>query len=150
SSPTVSATIMGTLEIEGVPLEVFAQTGSNFMLYARLNSEQTIPLTALMKKYAPGVPAPSDLTVNRLSMVLSPGKFYQMSLLLADKPNPWLIPVGKKNIAIDKLLLELSSVQGGSVTGQFSGNASFGDDFQLAVNLTIPGSATMRGTFHHL
>ncbi|KFE64846.1 hypothetical protein [Hyalangium minutum] len=64
---SLAVTLMGTIEIEGVPISVMARSAGGFSLYAKLEGEQTIPLEKLMKTYAPGVPPPSDLTVKTLT-----------------------------------------------------------------------------------
>ena len=150
SSPSITVTLMGTLDLEGVKLQVIADNSDGFTLYARLTSEETLPLAALLAKHAPGVPAPSDLTVNRLSVTVAPGRSYQMSMLLADKPKPWTLPVGKLDLKLENLLFDFTYPKGGPVTGAFSGTAALGDDFLLSMACTIPGSVVLRGTARNL
>lgn len=145
--PSVAVQLMGTLEIEGVPLSVMARKDKDWTLYAKLDGAQTIPLTKLMKTYAPSVPPPSDLTVQTLAVSVNPGKSYGMSARLGDQPKPWVVPLGRSNITLGNVLLDFVYRQGGQVTGAFSGTASFGKTLSLSVGLGIPGSFAIRGTF---
>lgn len=144
---TLAVTLMGTVEIEGVPLSVMARSANGFSLYAKLEGAQTIPLEKLMKTYAPGVPPPSDLTVKTLALMVAPGRSWSMSMQLAGSPKPWTVPLGKSDITINDVSLNLSQTKGASVTGAFSGTASFGKTLTLSVGYTIPGSFAIRGVF---
>jgi hypothetical protein len=145
--PSVAVQLMGTLEIEGVPISVVARKDKDWALYAKLDGARTIPLTKLMKTYAPGVPPPSDLTVQTLAVSILPGKSYGMSARLGDQPTPWVVPLGRSNITLSGVLLDFVYKQGGGVTGAFSGTASLGKTLSLSVGLGIPGSFAIRGTF---
>jgi hypothetical protein len=144
---SLAVTLMGTVVIEGVPISVMARSASGFSLYATLDEAQTIPLAKLMKTYVPDVPPPSDLTVKTLALILSPGRSYSMAMQLAGSPKPWVVPLGKSNVTINDVSLNLNQSKGASTTGSFAGTASFGKSLTLAVGYTIPGSFSIRGVF---
>jgi hypothetical protein len=143
---SLAVTLLGTVEIEGVPISVRARGANGFSLFAKLDGGQTVPLAKLMKTYVPGVPPPSDLTVSTLALLLSPGRSYAMVMQLASKPTPWTIPLGKAGaIAINDVSLNLNQTRGASTTGAFAGTASFGKTLTLSVGYTLPGGFALRG-----
>ena len=146
--PSVGVTVMGTVEIEGVPLFISAQSAHGFTLYAKLDGGKTIPLKKLMQRYLPGVPAPSDLTIDRAMLTVAPGRIYAMSMSLAGEPNPWVIPLGKKDLTISDVMFDFSSPSGGPVSGSFAGTVALGKNLSLNINYDIPGSFMLRGDFY--
>ena len=65
-SMSLLAGVSGTLDIEGVPVSILAESGTGFTVYARLRDEQTVPLKKMMATHAPAIPAPADLTIDRM------------------------------------------------------------------------------------
>ena len=147
ASRSTSILLMGTVRIEGVPVTVCAESDDGFTLFALLEGAQTVPLASLMKTYAPGIPPPSDLTVNTLALTLAPGRTLSMSTTLADAPKPWVIPLGKSNVSLREVLFDFTTTRGSPTTGAFSGTAVFGKTLSLAVGYSVPGSLTLRGVF---
>ncbi|MFN8491635.1 MAG: hypothetical protein U0350_28815 [Caldilineaceae bacterium] len=146
-SPVFSVLLMGDCEIEGVPVKICAGDVGGFTVYAELGEAQTIPLKKLMATYAPDVPAPSDLTVDRLTVTLSPANYYAMSAALAQKPQPWVIEVGPKNLTISDVNLAFAKQKGGALSGSFGGTIAFADDVALVARYDIPGDIIIRGDF---
>lgn len=144
---SLAVTVSGIVKIEGVPLRITARSDRNFSLYAMLQDGQTIPLGALLNRYAPSLPAPSDLTIDSLAVTVTPGQFYAMAMSLASQPKPWMIPIGRRNIALSGLSLNLLSPQGGPVSGSFAGTAALSDELSLSMSWTIGQSLVLRGVF---
>ncbi len=147
---SVSVMVMGTLRIEGVPVSIVAESDDGFTLYARLDGAQTISLQQLMKKYTPGVPAPGELTVNTLALTLTPGQSCAMRTTLADKPKPWVIPVGRSDITVSDVAFDFRVPKTGPVSGSFAGTASLGKNLRLSMKYEIPANFALRGQFKDL
>ncbi len=145
--PSISVMVMGTMEIEGVPISIYAKSADNFTLYAMLEGKQTIPLQKLMKRYTPGVPTPSDLTIDSLMVAIAPGDYYAMSLAMAGKPNPWVISVGPSNLTISDVALDFTYPTGGSIVGSFAGTIEFGRGLAISIANYFPGPFAIRGNF---
>ena len=143
----LTASVMGTVDIEGVPIAVVARGGSGFSLSARLADGKTIPLTSLMKKFASDNAPPSELTVNAMRLTVAPGRSWGMAMQIASTPKPWVIPVGKSSISVNNVSLDLAQQTGGKTSGTFAGTASFGKILTLSVGYTIPGDVSIRGVF---
>ncbi len=148
AAPKLALTVGGELEIAGVALKV-AAGGDPFTFYASLAEGERIPLSALFASLAPGVGAPADLDVDRLDLGLSLGTQLSLGMELASK-TPWTIRVGKAEVALSNLSLDLSWQSGAAVTGTYAGAASIGKDLALSMKGTLAGDLTLRGTFTDL
>ncbi|MCG8436265.1 MAG: hypothetical protein MJA83_19785, partial [Gammaproteobacteria bacterium] len=146
-TPSITVIASGTVEIEGMPVNVTASSADDFTLYASLGKKQSIPLKKLMQSYTPGVPAPSDLTVDSMVATIAPSEFYAMSMALADKPKPWSLPVGHPNLSISDVHLNFQYPAGGSVSGSFGGTLNFSEDANMIMRYDIPGNFVIRGNF---
>lgn len=144
---SLTASLMGTVDIEGVPIEVIARGGAGFSLWARLAGGKTIPLTGLMKRFAPESAPPSELTVKTMSLKVQSGRAWAMALQVAGTPKPWVIPVGKSSVAVSDVSVDLARRSGGKTTGSIAGTASFGKILTLSVGYTLPGDVVVRGVF---
>ncbi len=144
-SPRTSVNVLGTLILENVPFSVSANTIGDFAVSAELIDNHTIPLQELMRAYAPSIPAPGNLAVTAMQMYIVPGKFYDMTMAVASKPDAWIIPLGPKGLEINDISLNINLVAGGSLKGNFLGTASFGNaSFRVSWNL--PGEFKISGT----
>lgn len=144
TSPQASVRIDGTIQVLGTPVLVGASTADGFTVYATLGAQADLHLPALLQTYAPGVPAPSDLTIDRLNLTVVPGTSYEMDLAMADTPNPWVIPLGPTSLQVSDLELWLRYA--GGLSGFFSGQLGIGG-VTLAATYTIPGDVQLRGAF---
>src|SRR5262249_50565291 len=144
NSPSVSVKLLGTLDIEGVPLNVFASNIEGFTVYAELAEKQTIPLKQLLQTYAPEVPAPSDLTVNSLRVSATPFKQYMMATTMAQGPDSWSLDVGPGKLKVSDASLIFSYPKGGRVNGTFGGSIAFGDIAKLSMRYDLPGNFVIR------
>lgn len=145
--PEFGVTVLGRCEIEGVPLDVFAGSRDGFTVYAELAERQTLPLERLMRTYAPGVPPPGDLSIDRLRVSVAPFKSYAMAVAIAGEPHPWVIDVGFKSLRVSEVVLALAYPRGGPVAGSFGGAIAFGDVATLRMRYDIPGDFVLRADF---
>ncbi len=147
AKPSVELDVMGTVEIEGVPIAVMASSTNDFTFYAQLGAAQTIPLKKLLNKYAPGLPAPSDLTIDRMVATVAPGKFYGFSSIMASEPNPWTIPIGPSELTIRDVNMSFTVPNQGQTTGTVGGILEFSKGVEFAVVYDLPGDVQIRGVF---
>jgi hypothetical protein len=147
SAPPVSVTMFGTLDIEGVPLRIRANNDRGFTIGAATQAPVRLPLNKLLTAHAPGIPAPSNLTINQLGASVSLGRSYSMSALLAGEPEPWTIPVGREKLTIEDVALNFSYPKGGPATGAFGGTIQFGDGLKLRAQYSVPGNFVVDGRF---
>lgn len=148
TQPTLrNAILMGVMEIEGVAVTVQASVKDNFTLTAWLSEGVTIPLKKLLTKYAKDIPAPSDLDINYLLASFSSDRSYSFAAYLADKPKPWVISVGKEDLTLTNLALDLSKTSTTPVAGRFSGSATLGNKYLLQLDYALPGDVQLRSTF---
>lgn len=143
----VEVTVIGSMQIEGVPINVYAGNTDGFTVFAELGEKQTIPLKHLMETYVPGVPAPSDLTIDALNVTVAPFRSYGMALAMAEEPEPWVIDVGFEKLTVRDVILAFSYPRGGPLAGTFGGSISFGDAVTLGIRYDIPGDIVIRGLF---
>lgn len=146
AKPEVMVKVQGVLSIEGIPLQIAASTEDQFTVYAATADKVSLPLDKLLKAHGPGIPAPSAMTVNRLSARISRTAGYELTALLAGEPDPWRIGVGKEKLTVSNVSLVLSHPASGSVSGTFGGRICLLDDVVLEANLQVPGSFFMRGS----
>jgi hypothetical protein len=137
-------TVYGSMAFEGVPVNVFASSRDGFTVYAELAEKQTIPLRQLMETYVPGVPPPSDLTVNTFAVSVAPFKQYSLALALAQQPDPWIIDTGVQQLAVSDVTLAVSYPKGGPVAGSFGGTVAFGQIATMTMRYDIPGNIVVR------
>ncbi len=143
----VSVGLRGTVEIEGVPIEISASSDEKYKVYGRLLGQQTIPLEKLMKTHAPGIPAPADLTVDSMCVTVAPGSFYALSTSLASRPHEWEIDLGPEKLKIEDVALNLVCEQGAPTSGSFSGTVEFAKDLMLSMRYDVPGNFMIRSVF---
>lgn len=142
---TTDAMVKGTALIEGVPIEVVAaRTAAGFSLTGVLLTQQTLPLTKLMKTWSPTLIAPSDLTIDQLRVSLASGGALRLGGGLADEPAPWKIHVGPGSLAIENVQFDLNVPAAGDTTGSFRGDILFGPDVKLSMAYQLPGAFVLR------
>ncbi|NEP55875.1 MAG: hypothetical protein F6K31_02480 [Symploca sp. SIO2G7] len=140
----VEITIYGNLEIEDVPFTVYSSRLEGYAVYAEMTEAQTLPLTTIMEKYAPGIDPPSDLTINIFRIGIAPRREYSMALAMAQAPNPWVIPIGPTDLTVEDVALGFSYPQGGPISGSVSGTISLGDFARFSIVYDTPGDIIMR------
>jgi hypothetical protein len=106
-----------------------------------------------MKSFAPGLPAPADLAIDRLKLVVSPGRFCQFMGSLATEPNAWTLDLGTTTLTIKNVQFDLliEQQQDGFVSsGGFGGELNIGENISISANYTIPGEFVIRGSVGRL
>ncbi|WP_282126781.1 hypothetical protein [Marinifilum flexuosum] len=147
TNPNVSVIISGQVDIEGVKVDIGASTLDGFTVYARTADKLTIPLKQLVSTYAPSIPAPSDLTIDKLQLGVSPKKRYSFALAMAGKPNEWTIPIGTTGFTVGDVVMNFRYLSGGSISGSVGGAIALGDIATISVAYDIPGDVIIRGDF---
>lgn len=145
-SAAATVEINGQVRVEGVPIRIAARSSDHYTVYAALAAEAQIPLRRLLATYAPGVAAPSDLTIDRLDVTVAPGTSYELSMAMAAEPNPWIIDLGPGSLRVSDLVLWLQYADG-ALAGMFSGDIAFGDAATLTIAYEVPGDFSIRGRF---
>jgi hypothetical protein len=140
----VGVMVYGNIKIEDVPFTVYAGYDDGFALYGEMTQGQTIALNKILTTYAPGIPAPGDLTINVFKVAIFPGQFYSMALTLASEPTPWIIPLGPKDSIVEDISMGFTYNQGGSATGTVSGIIKLTDGIQLNISYDTPGNIAIR------
>jgi hypothetical protein len=142
--PPVSVMVVGTLDVEGLPLSVYASNEDGFSVRAVTRGAINLPLDKLLRTHAPGVASPTPLTINNLSVAVAPGWGYGMCALLAGEPKPWVIPVGREALTVSDVVLDFQYPVGGPLAGSFAGKIDFADDILLSVSCDLSGNVTAR------
>lgn len=136
----VAVRVVGVVEVEGVPITITAESSEQFSVFAELAHSQTIPLKDLMTTYVPGVPPPSDLTIDALALGIVPQKQYSMAVSMAQQPNPWTLPLGPTTLTVSDVSLYFMYPQGGPLGGSFAGTIALGNVASMSMTYTIPGA----------
>lgn len=140
----VDITLYGNLAIENVPFTIYASSLEEYTVNAEMAEAQTLPLPRIMEKYAPGIPAPSDLTINIFRIGIAPRREYSMALAMAQEPNPWVIDLGPENLMVEDVALGFIYPQGGPISGSVSGTITLGNFAKLSLVYETPGDIIMR------
>lgn len=145
ASRSIGTSVWGTMLVEGVPLAISASSsGDDFMLSAALTGETTIPLASLMKTWSPMLPAPANLTIDRMLVSIVAGKSIQMAGALAGQPEPWELALGPGKLAIENVAFDITVPATGDPSGSFRGDIAFGKDVTLSMAYTLPGDFVIR------
>jgi hypothetical protein len=150
AAPAVSVTVLGTIAIEGVPLDIQASSDRGFAIRAATRGKVSIPLDRLLAKHASSITAPSALTVNHIGVRVAPGRSYAMSAVLASAPTPWVLPVGREHLTVSDVVMSFQYVTGSPLAGSFAGKIAFSDDILLHASCDVPGNFMVRSTFPHV
>ncbi len=142
-----TSSIGASLDLDGIPVKVWAYYPA-FEVYGELEQPQNLPLKKLMNKYIPlagANPPIGDLSVDQVDVDVSPGKFYNLNILMADH-TPWEIELGSVTFTVKNLALNIlnSSAEGKKFGGNFSGYLEFIDGIVFQVNYTTPGDVSLR------
>ena len=138
--------VRGQVVVEGVKIAIVAQKADNFTITASLPDGFNIPLSQLMENFAPGIPPVSDLDINTLNLTVTPGKFFSIMLMMAQKPKPWVIPLGVTTLEFSDVGMFLLQPSGADLSGSFSGTAKIAG-VSLTARYDIPGTIIVRGDF---
>jgi hypothetical protein len=145
----LSVTLSGSMEVEGVPATVIASNADGFQVHGELAERRVIPLQRLMETYLPGVPPPSDLTIDLLRVSVAPGRSYGMAMGLAAEPNPWRIPLGPVELTVSEVFFAFTRTHDGPVSGSFRGAIALGGA-SVAVSYAMTGELGLRGRIERI
>ncbi|THU38328.1 hypothetical protein FAM09_16770 [Niastella caeni] len=138
--------VKGSMEVQGVPVNIYAQKGTGFTIMASVAERFDVPLSSFMSTYAPGIPEVSDLSIDNLELTVSPGNYYSVMLLMAQQPKPWTIPLGVTELTFSNVGLFLLKPASGDLSGSFYGTAQIAG-VTLTSSYNIPGDVIIRGDF---
>lgn len=140
----VKVTVYGRLEIENVPFSVYASNQDGFTVYAEMDGKETLPLKKILTTFAPGIPAPSELTIDIFRISVAPHRAYSMALAMAEEPNQWKISVGPKGLAVEDVSIGFMYPQGGPAQGSISGTICLGNFAKISITYDSPGDVIIR------
>jgi hypothetical protein len=140
----VKVTVYGKLEIENVPFSVYASNQDGFTVYAEMDGKEKLPLKKTLATFAPGIPAPSELTIDIFRLSIAPHRAYSMALAMAKEPNQWKISVGPKGLAVEDVSIGFMYPQGGPAQGSVSGTICLGDFAKITITYDSPGDVIIR------
>lgn len=142
--PHFEVDLWGKTAIEGIPITIKASKSEGFMLMAKLEEQQTIPLKQLMQRYAPQIPPPANLTVNNLFVAIAPKQFYMMNCALAEKPASWGFKIGPTQLKFSNLRMDLNIPYQGQTTGSIRGEIALGNKLSLDAAYSMPGQVVIQ------
>ncbi|MGH3831249.1 MAG: hypothetical protein ACRDRS_12525 [Pseudonocardiaceae bacterium] len=147
TTPAFDVTVYGRVEVHGIPVDVSASSKEGFTVYAQLETAQTIPLSDLVRAYAPSITPPGNLTVDAFQVAIAPARYYALALSMAQQPNPWVIPLGTgSGVAISDVTMSVTIPAAGASSGSFGGTIGFDTIGSLSIRYDVPGPVTLRGT----
>lgn len=138
----VSAQIGGTLNIEGVLLDVITQI-PDFTVWAQLPDETVLPLKAFFQQHVPELPAPPDLQIGEMQLVVAADGSYDVTARMMDDP-PWTLDLGPLPLTLSNVELSLSRQASGPAQGSFTATLALGQELQLTTTYTLPGNFVLR------
>lgn len=129
----------GKTEIEGVAVDLAAESRQGYMITMRMAEAQTLPLKGMMQKFAPEIPALPDLTINDMAILISINNFITFSGGLAQKPDSWSLDLGPQQLTFSDVRFDFTINKGGKLNGSFRGEIGVGDNIRLKAFYAIPG-----------
>ena len=144
SDPTLNIGIFGSVKIAGVDVDIYAFRNTGYTIFAELAEKETVPLKELLASYAPDLPTVSDLSIDGLQLMISPGKFYNMNALLAAQPTPWTLPLGPVDLTVSDVMISFTKLVDSDVTGSFRGTVQLGKYATFQFIYDVPGDFILR------
>ena len=144
SNPQFETGFWGKTEIEGVEIDLEANSRDAYMISMRLGEAQTLPLKGIMKKFAPEIPALPDLTINDMALMISIGNFISFSGGLAQKPESWELDLGPQKLTFSDVRFDLTLPKAGKMSGSFRGEVGIGKNIRLKGYYGIPGDFAIK------
>lgn len=142
-NPELDITVTGKVDIAGVPFTISAAKTENYTASVSLSEKVNLPLKKLMQDYVDGIAPPSDLTIDAMTLTVSPGQFYSFLLMMAQQPNPWVIDIGIAKLQFSDIELFVLKPASGSLSGTFAATASLAG-LTLSARYDIPGDIMIR------
>ncbi|WP_045113927.1 phage tail tape measure protein [Microscilla marina] len=139
NNPQFETGFWGKTEIEGVEIDLEANSRDAYLISMRLGEAQTLPIRSLMKKFAPEIPALPNMVVNDLVLMVSIGNFISFSGGLMEKPDSWSLDLGPQNLTFSNIRFDLKIPKAGKIGGSFRGEVGIGKNIRLKGFYAIPG-----------
>lgn len=140
SSPDrqTSTKMTARMDVAGVACSVTASSSDDFALYAQMDSGESIPLGQLLKKHAPDIPIPAEMTVSALRLGVEPGKSYSMAMAMDGEDGSFPIPIGPATLDVDNVSMYVAYQQNQGFSGSVSGKAVLNKNV-LRLTYNTPG-----------
>ncbi|HET8774976.1 MAG TPA: hypothetical protein VFP80_14340 [Thermoanaerobaculia bacterium] len=142
---SLGVSLQGDVSVAGASFTAFTSY-PGFATYLELAPDTTVPLQQIFSSFAPDLPVPQTLTIEMLSLLITPGQGFAFSARMADTP-PWTIAAGPVSMGIESVAVDVSSAGSAGTTGTFSGTLEFGGGIEVAVLYAVPGTFVIRGQF---
>lgn len=139
-SPSFYTTLEGTIQLAGAPLDLSLEL-PDLIGRATLKAGVVLPLSDLFKELS--LPAPADLSIETMDLIVVAGQGYSFNANLADNP-PWELDLGRTPMIVKDVQLAVSHNDAGNTQGAFGGTVQFSDDLSLAMNYNLPGDFIIR------
>lgn len=137
---SLSVSLGGSLEFAGAPFDVNLDL-PEVAATALLKDDVTLPLGDLF--VGVGLPAPPDLTVDRMQLGADQRGNLSFAATIADE-RPWTLDLGPAPLTVSDVNVIVSRGAGTPASGSFSGVIALGDELELAVAYNTPGDFVMR------
>ncbi|MGB0360548.1 MAG: hypothetical protein ACPGEF_03960, partial [Endozoicomonas sp.] len=118
-----STQLTAQMKVGNVHCSVTASSSDRFAFYAQMDNGENIPLRQLLKKYAPDIPLPAELTVSALKLGVEPGSSYSMAMVMSGEDNSFPIHIGPTTLDVNNLSMYVSYRQEQGFTGSVSAKA---------------------------
>ena len=139
---SVSVLVGGQMDVAGVPFSVSTEMPS-FSVRAALVEGATLPLSDFFKQFLPELPAPPDLIIEEMQLIVVPGQEYSFTARMADDPG-WTLDLGPTPLTISNVEISLSKQAAGSPQGTFDGTIELDQDLLLVMRYDLPGNFIIR------
>ncbi len=149
TSTSIRASFTANTHFNDLPITITGtKWGSQYILDISLDDKTTLPFKDFLKRHAPDLPAPGNLTIDNISIEICPGSYITVTGSLAGTPEAWELDIGPTKIEVKDLSFELnrmltktapsSSRMQGFVTGTIEI-----DGMRIQVNYQLPNTITM-------
>ncbi|MDH3976185.1 MAG: hypothetical protein OEV42_18085 [Deltaproteobacteria bacterium] len=138
----INLKVFGEMEVEEIPFLVSADSAEGFSVYAEMGAGHVIPLGKVLDKYAPAIPAPSNLDVDVFRLGVAPGRSYSLALAMTQEPKPWKIPIGPRPLEVSNVSMFVEYTQGQGFRGSVSGAIEYGN-VELNLTYVTPGNVVI-------
>ncbi len=134
----ISTKLQASMDVADVSCTVTADSRDHFTLYAQMDAGNTLPLGQLLKQYAPGVPAPAELTVSTLRLGISPGNAYSLAMAMDGEGGSLPIPVGPATLQLNDISMFVAYEKNQGFRGSVSGTVNY-RNASLSMTYDTPG-----------
>ncbi len=134
----INTKLSARMDLGDVGCSVTADSKDHFTLYAQMDADSTIPLGQLLAHYAPGIPAPAELTVSTLRLGVSPGHSYNMAMAMTGDDGSLPIPIGPATLQVNDISMFVAYEKQQGFRGSVSGTVNY-HNYSLSMTYDTPG-----------